>query len=73
MRVVAAAKTPAAVSRSGGAQEGLFRRAGVGNAQRGISEGDWVFLETPEGRVRARARLNENLDPQVVSGQHGWW
>ncbi len=42
-------------------------------AERGIGEGDWVFLETPEGRVRARARLNESLDPRVVSGQHGWW
>jgi len=42
-------------------------------AARGIGAGDWVILETPEGRVRARARLNENLDPQVVCGQHGWW
>ena len=23
--------------------------------------------------MRARARLNENLDPRVVVGQHGWW
>jgi hypothetical protein len=23
--------------------------------------------------VRARAKLNANLDPSVVSGQHGWW
>jgi anaerobic selenocysteine-containing dehydrogenase len=40
---------------------------------RGISNGDWVSIETPEGSVRARTRLNENLDPRVVVGEHGWW
>lgn len=40
---------------------------------RGIAEGDWVAIETPEGSVRARARLNESLDPRVACGQHGWW
>lgn len=42
-------------------------------AQRGIAAGDWVHLETPLGRVRARARLNDTLKPNVVCGQHGWW
>jgi len=42
-------------------------------AERDIVAGDWVTIETPEGTVRARARLNESLEPQVVSGQHGWW
>jgi anaerobic selenocysteine-containing dehydrogenase len=42
-------------------------------AERGVRAGDWVTIETPEGRVRARARLNETLDPGVVCGQHGWW
>jgi anaerobic selenocysteine-containing dehydrogenase len=40
---------------------------------RGINAGDWVSLETPMGSVRARAKLNANLDPEVVFGQHGWW
>jgi len=40
---------------------------------RGITSGDWVSIETPEGSVRARARLNEHLDPRVVVGEHGWW
>jgi anaerobic selenocysteine-containing dehydrogenase len=40
---------------------------------RGIEEGDWVIIETPEARVRARARLVASLRPDVVSGQHGWW
>ncbi len=42
-------------------------------AERGISPGDWVKIETPEGSVRARARFNDSLEPRVVCGQHGWW
>jgi anaerobic selenocysteine-containing dehydrogenase len=42
-------------------------------AERDIRVGDWVTVETPEGRVRARAQLNESLAPNVVCGQHGWW
>ena len=40
---------------------------------RQIGNGDWVSIETPDGSVRARARLNEDLDPRVVVGEHGWW
>ena len=40
---------------------------------RGIANGDWVSIETPEGRVRARARLNPSLDARVVVGEHGRW
>lgn len=42
-------------------------------AERRIRPGDWVSVETPEGSVRARARLNDSLEPRVVCGQHGWW
>ncbi len=42
-------------------------------AERGIVPGAWVHIETPEGRVRARARLNDSLEPRVVCAQHGWW
>jgi anaerobic selenocysteine-containing dehydrogenase len=40
---------------------------------RGFAHGDWVAIDTPEGSVRARARLNADLDPRVVVGEHGWW
>ncbi|NOT57544.1 MAG: molybdopterin-dependent oxidoreductase [Deltaproteobacteria bacterium] len=40
---------------------------------RGIAEGTWVAIETPENSVRARAHLDANLDPRVVVGEHGWW
>lgn len=42
-------------------------------AQRGIEAGDWVRIETPGGSVRARARFNASLEPNVVCGEHGWW
>ena len=42
-------------------------------AERDIQNGDWVEIETGEGRVRAVARFAESLDPRVVVGQHGWW
>ena len=40
---------------------------------RGVTDGDWVAIETPEGSVRARARLNPSLDPRVAVGEHGFW
>jgi anaerobic selenocysteine-containing dehydrogenase len=40
---------------------------------RGITNGDWVSIETSEGMVRARARLNSSLDPRVAVGGNGWW
>jgi anaerobic selenocysteine-containing dehydrogenase len=42
-------------------------------ATRGIAAGSWVAVETPAGGMRARARLNDKLDPRVVVGEHGWW
>jgi anaerobic selenocysteine-containing dehydrogenase len=41
--------------------------------ERGITVGEWVRIRTPHGSVRARARLNAGLEPNVVCGQHGWW
>ena len=42
-------------------------------ASRDIAAGDWVSIETQMGSVRARARFNDSLAPDVVCGQHGWW
>ena len=41
--------------------------------RRGIAAGEWVRIETPDGSVRARAKLNRSLAPGVVCGEHGWW
>jgi anaerobic selenocysteine-containing dehydrogenase len=48
-----------------------FVNTGTASAQ-GISDGDWVWVETPHGRAKARAYLTECVHPNVVSGQHGW-
>jgi anaerobic selenocysteine-containing dehydrogenase len=42
-------------------------------ARLSIQEGDWVWLESPRGRIRQRARLTAGIDPRVVSVQHAWW
>jgi anaerobic selenocysteine-containing dehydrogenase len=40
---------------------------------RGIAADDWVVIETPRATMRARARLNRSLAPDVVCAQFGWW
>jgi len=39
----------------------------------GIKDGDWVFIESPRGRAKQRARLTNGIDPRVVAAEHGWW
>lgn len=39
----------------------------------GIKNGDWVWIETPRGRVRQRCKFFNGIDPRVVHAQHGWW
>ena len=41
--------------------------------EHGIKDGDWVFIESPRGRVKQLARLTTGMDPGVVAAQHGWW
>jgi len=42
-----------------------------------ITDGDWVYLETPSSqgkwRVTYRARLVPEMHPDVVAGPHAWW
>jgi anaerobic selenocysteine-containing dehydrogenase len=42
-------------------------------AAQGISEGDWVWIESPVGRAKMRARLFDGIAPDVVDAQHAWW
>ncbi|MBI4334921.1 MAG: molybdopterin-dependent oxidoreductase [Chloroflexi bacterium] len=39
----------------------------------GIQDGDWVWIETPRGRIRQQCRYFDGLDKQVVHCEHGWW
>ena len=41
--------------------------------ERGIRERQWVYIETPRGRIRQRATLNGGIDPRVIVAEHGWW
>ncbi|MFC2059824.1 molybdopterin-dependent oxidoreductase [Chloroflexota bacterium] len=42
-------------------------------AKLGISNGDWVWIETIRGKVRQKAQLFDGLKPGVVHAEHGWW
>ena len=39
----------------------------------GLSQGDFVTIETPRGRIKQKLELNANLDPRVVIVAYGWW
>ena len=42
-------------------------------AKYGIRDGDWVYIESPRGRVKERAKLYDGINPGVVVAEHGWW
>jgi len=39
----------------------------------GINDGDWVWIESPRGRVRMKCQYFDGIDPRVVHAEHGWW
>ena len=39
----------------------------------GIKDGDWICIENRHGRCRQRARITNDIHPQVIHAQHGWW
>lgn len=39
----------------------------------GIEDGDWVYIESPRGRVKERAKIYDGIDPRVIVAEHGWW
>ncbi len=42
-------------------------------ARLGISDGDWVSVESPYGKVRLKARLFDGIAADVVNAEHAWW
>jgi len=38
----------------------------------GIEDGDWVWIESPRGRIKQKCEYY-NIDPRVVHCEHGWW
>ncbi len=38
----------------------------------GIAEGDWVWIESPRGRIKQKASLFAGMDPRLVVVQSSW-
>jgi anaerobic selenocysteine-containing dehydrogenase len=39
----------------------------------GIGNGDWVWIETPLGRVKFKCAYFDGIDRRLVAAEHGWW
>jgi anaerobic selenocysteine-containing dehydrogenase/ferredoxin len=42
-------------------------------AKYGIADGDWVFIETPRGKITQKATLLNDMNPKVINCEMGWW
>ncbi len=42
-------------------------------ADRGIEHDDWVYIESPRGKVKHKANVTEAVDPRVVAAEFAWW
>jgi anaerobic selenocysteine-containing dehydrogenase len=40
---------------------------------KGIAQGEWVFIETERGRIKQKANISDVVDPRVVVADHAWW
>ena len=39
----------------------------------GIRDGDWVWIETRQGRIKQKCQTFDRMHPRVVHAEHGWW
>ena len=39
----------------------------------GIERGEWVWIESPTGRITMKARPSDGIDQRVCVIPHGWW
>ncbi len=39
----------------------------------GISDGDWLWIETPRGRIKQQCAFFDGIDREVVHAKHAWW
>jgi anaerobic selenocysteine-containing dehydrogenase len=39
----------------------------------GIATGDWIWVETPHGRIELKAELRDTMPEELVRIPHGWW
>ncbi|MEW6668595.1 MAG: molybdopterin-dependent oxidoreductase [Thermodesulfobacteriota bacterium] len=38
-----------------------------------LAGGDWVKVQTPQGSIRMRLAISEEVDPRMADADHGWW
>jgi anaerobic selenocysteine-containing dehydrogenase len=38
-----------------------------------ILNGDWVYVESPRGKIKMKASVTKDIKKGVVSIEHGWW
>jgi len=41
--------------------------------ENGIEDGDWVYIETPRGRITQKAKLEKDMDKRVINCDFAWW
>lgn len=39
----------------------------------GIIQEDWVQVSSPRGSIKMRANVTDDINPQVINVEHGWW
>jgi len=39
----------------------------------GITDNDWVYIETKRGKIKQQANLSPDIDPRVVLVDYDWW
>jgi thiosulfate reductase/polysulfide reductase chain A len=39
----------------------------------GIEDGEWMWIESPRGRIQQKAKVTERIEPRVIHCEHGWW
>ena len=39
----------------------------------GIKQGDWIWIESPHGKIRQVAELFHGVKPGVINCEHSWW
>jgi len=42
-------------------------------AELGIDDGDWIWIETPRGKIKQKCQYFKGIAPMVIHAQHGWW